>query len=76
MENLKVGIAGLGRIGKIHLNNLLQIQNVDISAAMDPDEEAQKYAKSKGVKLVFKEVPNISEFLIFSYSVRPLKQQS
>ena len=53
MENLKVGIAGLGRIGKIHLNNLLQMQNVDISAAMDPDEEAQKYAKSKGVKLVF-----------------------
>ena len=38
MENLKVGIAGLGRIGKIHLNNLLQMQNVDISAAMDPND--------------------------------------
>ena len=64
MENLKVGIAGLGRIGKIHLNNLLQMQNVDISAAMDPDEEAQKYAKSKGVKLVFKtykELLNVHE---------------
>ena len=64
MENLKVGIAGLGRIGKIHLNNLLQMQNVDISAAMDPNEEAQKYAKSKGVKLVFKtykELLNVHE---------------
>ena len=30
------------------------MQYVDISAAMDPNEEAQKYAKSKGVKLVFK----------------------
>ena len=54
MEKLKVGIAGLGRIGKIHLNNLLQMQNVDVLAAMDPDKEAQKYAENKGVKLVFK----------------------
>ena len=74
MENLKVGIAGLGRIGKIHLNNLLQMQNVDISAAMDPDEEAQKYAKSKGVKLVFKtykELLNVHEIkaLIISPSL-------
>ena len=40
------------------------MQNVDISAAMDPNEEAQKYAKSKGVKLVFKtykELLNVHE---------------
>jgi len=54
MEKLKIGIAGLGRIGKIHLNNLLQLYNVDVLAAMDPDIEAQKYAKNKGVKLVYK----------------------
>lgn len=54
MEKLKVGIAGLGRIGKIHLNNLLQMSNVEVLAAMDPDIETQKYAKNKGVKLIFK----------------------
>ena len=54
MEKLKVGIAGLGRIGKIHLNNLLQMSNVEVLAAMDPDIETQKYAENKGVKLIFK----------------------
>ena len=30
MEKLKIGVAGLGRIGKIHLENLLQINNVEV----------------------------------------------
>ena len=42
MEKLKVGIAGLGRIGKIHLNNLLQMSNVNVIAAMDPNIETLK----------------------------------
>ena len=54
MEKLKIGIAGLGRIGIIHLNNLLQMSNVEVLAAMDPDIETQKYAKNKGIKLIFK----------------------
>lgn len=54
MEKLKVGIAGLGRIGKIHLNNLLQMSNVNVIAAMDPNIETLKYAENKGVKLILK----------------------
>ena len=50
MEKLKIGIAGLGRIGKIHLENLLQIDSVEVIAAMDPSLEALKYAKFRGVK--------------------------
>ena len=50
MKKLKIGIAGLGRIGKIHLNNLLELNNVEVIAVMDPSFEALKYAIGKGVK--------------------------
>ena len=49
MKKLKFALAGLGRIGKIHLDNLLQMNNVRVVAAMDPFEESQVYAKDKGV---------------------------
>jgi len=51
MKKLKIGIAGLGRIGKIHLNNLLELNNVEVIAVMDPSFEAIKYAIGKGVEL-------------------------
>ena len=51
MKKLKIGIAGLGRIGKIHLNNLLELNNVEVIAVMDPSFEALKYAIGKGVEL-------------------------
>lgn len=50
MKKLKIGIAGLGRIGKIHLNNLLELNNVEVIAVMDPSFEALKYAIGKGVE--------------------------
>ncbi len=49
MNKLKFAIAGLGRIGKIHLENLLQMNNVNVVAAMDPMEDLQDYAKGKGI---------------------------
>lgn len=49
MNKLKFAIAGLGRIGKIHLENLLQMNNVKIVAAMDPMQESREYALSKGI---------------------------
>jgi len=36
MTKLKLGIAGLGRIGKIHLDNLFEIPNVEVVAVSDP----------------------------------------
>ncbi len=49
MTTLKLAIAGLGRIGKIHLDNLLQTPDVEVVAATDPDKDSLQYAKDKGV---------------------------
>ncbi|HMB61598.1 MAG TPA: inositol 2-dehydrogenase [Eudoraea sp.] len=49
MTKLKLAIAGLGRIGKIHLDNLLQIAEVQVVAATDPDRDCLQYAREKGV---------------------------
>lgn len=49
MEILKLAIAGLGRIGRIHLNNLLLMPNVEVIAVMDPMEESLQLAKEKGI---------------------------
>lgn len=59
MEKLKIGVAGLGRIGKIHLENLLQINNVEVIAVMDPSLEALKYAKHKGIKIIFEKFEDL-----------------
>ncbi len=49
MKKVKFAVAGLGRIGKIHLENLLQTPNVDVVAATDPDKDCLQYAKDRGV---------------------------
>ena len=50
MKKNKLAIAGLGRIGKIHLENLLQVNEVDVVAAMDFYPESLQFAFKKGVK--------------------------
>ena len=45
MRKIKFGIVGLGRIGKNHLNNLLQINNADVIAVMDPNLDARNLPK-------------------------------
>ena len=50
MKKNKLAIAGLGRIGKIHLENLFQVNEVDVDAAMDFYPESLQYASQKGVK--------------------------
>ena len=52
MKNLKFAVAGLGRIGRIHLENLLQMKNVEVVAVMDPLEASQQYAKELGIASV------------------------
>ncbi|MEM9143105.1 MAG: inositol 2-dehydrogenase, partial [Bacteroidota bacterium] len=49
MMKFKIAIAGLGRIGKIHLDNLLFLQHIEVVAASDPDIASLKYAAEKGV---------------------------
>jgi myo-inositol 2-dehydrogenase/D-chiro-inositol 1-dehydrogenase len=49
MKQLKFVVAGLGRIGKIHLENLLEMENVEVVGVMDPLKEAQEYAKKKNI---------------------------
>jgi myo-inositol 2-dehydrogenase/D-chiro-inositol 1-dehydrogenase len=49
MKKLKFAVAGLGRIGKIHLDNLLQMDHAEVVAVMDPLEECLQYAREKGI---------------------------
>jgi myo-inositol 2-dehydrogenase/D-chiro-inositol 1-dehydrogenase len=65
MEKLKFAVAGLGRIGKIHLENLLQINTIEVVAVMDPMEESRKYAFEKGVPYItstYKEMFSFTDF--------------
>jgi len=52
MKTLKFAIAGLGRIGKIHLDNLLKSDHVEVVAIMDPLEVSQAYAREKGIPCI------------------------
>ena len=47
---LKIGIIGMGRMGKIHLNNLThKIENVEVVAVVTRGKEGQQFALSKGI---------------------------
>lgn len=48
MENIKVGIVGLGRLGKVHAKNLANlVPNCELYAACSLVEEERKFAKEK-----------------------------
>lgn len=50
MKNLKIAVAGLGRIGKIHLDNLCRkIQKVEVIGAMEISDEYRKITESYGI---------------------------
>lgn len=52
---MKVGVVGLGRVGKIHLSNLVQhFQDVEVAVVSDPMEEAHGFAKKLGIINVVK----------------------
>jgi len=46
---IKVGIIGLGRMGKLHLMNCIKIDGVEVVAAADSSKKALRKAKSLGV---------------------------
>ena len=47
---LKVGIIGLGKMGKLHMMNCLHVGDVKVAAVADPLTKNLKIAKSIGVK--------------------------
>lgn len=53
MEIIKTGIIGMGRIGKIHLENLSnRIDGVEVVAVVNPSKAGQDYASNFGVETV------------------------
>jgi len=53
MKKIKVGIIGMGRIGKIHLQNLCtKIDGVEVTAVVNPSKKGQDYASKFGVEQV------------------------
>ena len=59
---MKVAIAGLGRIGKIHLNNLCRnIEGIEVVAAMDILEESSGIAEEYGIKRFFRNFDEMIE---------------
>jgi myo-inositol 2-dehydrogenase / D-chiro-inositol 1-dehydrogenase len=50
---IRIGILGLGRIGRIHLENLCtRIPDVEVVAAMNPSEEGRSFANRHKIPLV------------------------
>jgi myo-inositol 2-dehydrogenase/D-chiro-inositol 1-dehydrogenase len=53
LKNIRVGILGLGRIGKIHLENLsTRIQGAEVVGVMNPSTAGLDYARRFNVPLV------------------------
>ena len=45
MANLKIGVAGCGRIGKLHINNLINsVQGVEVAQVADPMRTSPAHA--------------------------------
>lgn len=55
-EVIKVAVAGLGRIGKIHLNNLCRnVNGIQVVAVMDILEESSHIAEKYGISKFFRD---------------------
>ncbi len=60
MKKLKIGIIGLGRMGKIHLENLCtKIEGVEVIAVMNPSQKGLDFADNYNIKLKTNEIEDI-----------------
>ena len=55
LRKLNIGIIGLGEIGKLHMNNCLNLNNVNLLAVADTSRKARQIAKNNGVKNTYKD---------------------
>ncbi len=53
MERVKLGIIGLGNIGRLHLTHSLKLPNAEVVAVADTQSKALEKAKASGVKKTF-----------------------
>lgn len=55
MKQINMVVAGLGRIGRIHLNNLCRnVDGVHVVGAMDVSDEGEKFSASYGISSYYK----------------------
>ena len=60
MKKIKIALAGLGRIGKIHLNNLCRnFTEIEVVAVMDPMEDARGTADEFDIPLFLKDFDSV-----------------
>lgn len=52
MKSIKIGILGIGRIGKLHLENIVNMEGTEIVAAMNPTEEGRSYAERFHIPII------------------------
>jgi len=55
MEKVRLGLIGLGYVGKIHLINCLRLQNAQLVAVADLSKKALKMAKKLGVAETYRD---------------------
>jgi predicted dehydrogenase len=53
MDKVKLGIIGLGYVGKIHMRHSLKLPNVNLVAVSDLSRKALKEAKNAGIRQTF-----------------------
>jgi myo-inositol 2-dehydrogenase/D-chiro-inositol 1-dehydrogenase len=53
MKKIKFALVGLGRIGKIHLDNLLLMDEVEVVAVMDTQADGRQFAEQRGINHLF-----------------------
>ena len=73
MRKINFGIVGLGRIGKIHFQNIqFHCENAIILAASNLNSNNQKWVKERGVEIIYDSFelmvsnPNIDAVIIAS----------
>lgn len=60
MKQLKIGLTGLGRIGKAHLNNLVyRIPEVQVVAVADVDPGTENLAEKYGIPAFYRDFKNV-----------------
>jgi len=58
---LKVGVIGLGTMGRLHLQNCIQMENVEVVAVADSSKRALMKAKSLGVSNLYSDYHELLE---------------
>jgi len=53
MKKFRVGLVGLGKMGRLHMLNCMKLENTSVVAAADPSERALRKARKMGVQATY-----------------------